>query len=429
MSQQSGSLVKVPHSKEAEEALIGAALINPDILALTEITANDFYIHRLRLVWSTMREMYQKGITPDFVTLTDALQSGGHMEMIGGAGYLASLLDIPSSLNADSYAAVIKDRSRRRAMIATATELAKAAYNDDAKLDEAQIKAITDLTASTYVRGAARPLREYVDNLELEVIERIANPLEIFGLQTGLLDFDNTTGGLQRGEVLYIGGDPGIGKSILMMQMSIGMAKHGSPGAIYSLEMKGAQMTRRIVSNMSKVETRKLRTGRMTKADMDAFTAAVEAARGLPVYMSDDSYLTTNQLRADLARLQAQHGIQWFALDYLLLMSDGDGQVDEIERSAMLSARIKRLSKEFDLAGITVNSVTKDGKIRGSNQVSHDADVIIMLTEHQPDMGAPKPNMRTLKFIKGRELANPRNAIHMVKAEGGYPAFLDVARV
>ena len=429
MSPQTASASKIPHSQEAEESLVGSALINPDILATVAIAPADFYIFRLRLVWTTMHDLYKRGITPDFVTLTDALHMTGSLEEIGGPAYLTGLIsDVPTSLNADSYAAVIKDKARRRAMLATANDLAKAAFDDAAKLDEANMQAIADLTSSTHVKGAARPLSEYVDELEIEVIDRIANPVEIFGIPTGILDYDHTTGGNQRGEVVYIGGEPGIGKSILMMQMALGMAKHQAPGAIYSLEMKGQQFTRRIVSNLGRVETRKLRTGFLNQEEANQFFAAAKVARSLPIHMSDESYLTTGALRADLARLRSQAGIQWFALDYLLLMSDGDGRVDEIERSAMLSARIKRLAKEFDLAGITVNSVTKDGKIRGSNQVSHDADVICMLVEHQPEMGNPKPNMRTLIFKKGRELANPKNAIHLLKG-AGFPAFMDVAHV
>ena len=212
--------------------------------------------------------------------------------------------------------------------------------------------------------------------------------------------------------------------SMLSMQMGIGMATKNKPGAIYSLEMLGLPVARRIVSGIGQIDTRKLKSGRLSDEEWTIFCQACEAAAQLPVYLSDASFWTTAGLRADLARLRQQNKIEWFVLDYLLLLSDGEGRLDEIERSALLSKRIKMLTKEFELAGITVNSVTKDGQdIRGSNQVKHDADVIMMLTEHQPEMGGkPKPNMRTCVFKKGRELADPRRYFHLVKADH-FPAF------
>ena len=418
---------QIPHSKEAEEALLGAALIDPEVVTRVDIPLDAFYIHRNRYVWESLRDLTNRGITPDFITLSDDLKARGRLEEIGGGAYLAGLIgDTITSLNAEQYADIVRDKARRRELIRVANDLAKAAFDQDAKLDGAQVVAIEALTRSSRVKGAARPLSEYVDRLMADVAERVKDPRDVFGIPTGVLDFDEITGGIQQSEVLYIGGDPGVGKSILAIQMGLGMAKH-KPGAIYSLEMAGMQVTRRIVSSLGRIETRKLRSGRLTQAELTTFAGACEAARRLPIHLSDESYLTSNALRSDLARLKAQAGIEWFVLDYLLLMSDGEGVTDEIERSALLSGRIKRLCKEFEIGGITVNSVTKDGKIRGSNQVSHDADIICMLTDHQPGYGAaPNPRMKTVTFKKGRELANPKTGFDLLKADGGYPAFLDV---
>lgn len=427
MSQTNALPNKIPYSLEAEEALLGAALIDPEVVTRVDLALDAFYIHRSAWIWESLRDLTQRGITPDFVTLTEDLHARGRLEEIGGAAYLAGLIaETPSSMGAENYAEIIRDKARRRGLIKIANDLAKAAFDQDAKIDGVQIAAIDALTRGAKVKGAARPLSEYVDRLSIDVAERVKNPKDVFGISTGVLDFDEITGGIQPSEVLYIGGDPGVGKSILSVQMGLGMAKH-KPGAIYSLEMSGLQVTRRIVSSIGKIETRKLRSGRMTEAEVRQFEGACKAARSLPIYMSDESYMTSNALRSDIARLKAQHGIEWFVLDYLLLMSDSDGMMDEIERSAMLSGRIKRLCKEFEIGGITVNSVTKDGKIRGSNQVSHDADIICMLTEHQPAYGGvPNPRMKTVRFIKGRDLSNPKTSFDLLKADGGYPAFLDV---
>ena len=427
MSPNSDLQNRIPSSKEAEDALIGAALIDPEVVTRVDLPLDAFYVHRNRWIWESLRDLTNRGITPDFVTLVEDLTNRGRLAEIGGAAYLAGMIaETPSSMGAENYADIIKDKARRRDMIAIANDLAKAAFDQDAKLDGAQIAAIERLTRSAKVKGAARPLAEYVDRLSAQVVELTKNPRDVFGIPTGVLDFDEITGGIQPSEVLYIGGDPGVGKSILSVQMGLGMAKH-KPGVIYSLEMSGMQVTRRIVSSIGRIETRKLRSGRLSSQEVAQFQGACEAARKLPVYLSDESYLTSNALRSDLARLKAQHNVEWFVLDYLLLMADSEGAMDEIERSAMLSGRIKRICKEFEIGGITVNSVTKDGKIRGSNQVSHDADIICMLTEHKPSYGEkPNPRIKTVTFIKGRELSNPKTSFDLQKADGGYPAFQDM---
>ena len=413
------------YSKEAEEAILGSALLNPGGIGLLHLESESFYVHRHRYVWEAMLRLQEKSYSVDVVTVAEELDRGGKLAEVGGPAALAGLVMAPpTSANAESYARIVQDKAARRKVVQAANELAKAAHDESKPIDDAVISVSQMLTGSIQPRGSAEHLSRYIKQLMDDVEERAKNPQDVFGLETGIIDFDRITGGLQPGETLYIGGDPGIGKSMLSMQMGIGMASRRKPGAIYSLEMLGLPVARRIVSSIGQLDTRKLKTGRLSDEEWTIFCQACDAAAQLPVYLSDASFWTTAGLRADLARLKQQSKIEWFVLDYLLLLSDSEGKLDEIDRSALLSKRVKMLTKEFELAGITVNSVTKDGQdIRGSNQVKHDADVIMMLTEHQPEMGGkPKPNMRTCVFKKGRELADPRTYFHLVKADH-FPAF------
>lgn len=417
-------------SDQAERALLGALIINPDGVNLLDVIAEDFYVHRNRWIFEAMTSLRRRKLDLDYITLIDELDTRGKLEEIGGPAYLSLLVnETASSLNAGDYAEIIKDKARRRAVLVHAQSLAKAAYGSEPP-DEAIMKAIEQLTVSMRLTAGARPFAEFASSLYDDVEERSKNPRDIFGYETGLGDFDRVTGGLQPGEVLYIGGEPGIGKSILSVQMGFGMAEHQHPGVIYSLEMLGMQVARRTVSAMARLETIKLKTGRMEGDDWSRFVQGVEHASSLPVFLCDDGYMTTAALRADLARLIARYGIRWFVLDYLYLLSDGSGTMEPTARTELLSSRIKLICKEFQLAGITVNSVTKDGEdIRGSGQVKHDADIIVMLKEHQPDMqtmNVKKDNMRTLVFKKARELAKPKAYLHLVK-DDNYPAFYDFA--
>src|SRR3990172_388948 len=416
------------YSQDAERAFLGSLLISPDSIRSTDVDIQDFYIHRHRCIYDVMKDLARQGINCDIVTLMDKLENNNKIEEIGGPSYLLGLLnDTPSSLHIEDYGEIIKDKARRRNIINTATELVKSAWGIDPP-DEAIIQAVQSLTQSISLAGGAKPINYYLAILYDEVEERIKNPTDVYGYSTGLFGLDKITGGMQPGEAFYIGGEPGIGKSILSVQLGMGMAENGYPGAIYSLEMLGTQLIRRSVSAIGKIPTIKLKTGNMDESDLHSFVEAIDKAGNLPVFISDESYLTTMTLRADLARLVALHGIKWFVLDYLYLLSDGSGKMEPTARTELLSSRIKLLCKEFRLAGITVNSVTKDGSdIRGSGQVKHDADVIAMLGDHIPDektSGVKHDNMRTLVFKKAREMAQPRRYLHLVKHDD-YPAFFD----
>ena len=405
--------LKLLYSQDAEESVLGAALINPDCVRYLDIEAKEFYIQKHQMIWSAITAM-DGNANIDIVTLTEELNKRGQLGAVGGAAALAGFINfVPSSIGAESYVKIIKDYSQRRTMLRVASELAKAAY-DSKTLDAATASAIDTLALGTSSDNASLHIRDIIGELYTEVEERSKNPKDIWGLETGFTDFDRATGGLQLGEVYYLAGEPGIGKSKLAIQMGINMGRSGIPGAIFSLEMGRKQLVRRSLSALAEVPTRNIKTGRMDADEWTRFNKASEAAQRYPIYINDNSSLTTTQLRAELSRLQARHHIQWGVVDYLLLMGDTEGR-NEIEQSAHLSRRIKSIAKSLNVALITVNSVTKDGmgeeaqatqkQIRGSGQVIHDADIIGILKQHVPGKWETKQdNLRTHVFVKGREL-------------------------
>ena len=210
---------------------------------------------------------------------------------------------------------------------------------------------------------------------------------------------------------------------------------------MYSLEMTGASVLRRTLSAKTQIPSRKLKTGQLDGDDWQAITDAVERLTALPVYLSDDATWTTTALRADLSRLKIQHGIKWFMVDYLALMSDQPGLIEH-ERIGIISRNMKLICRHLDLAGIFVHSMTKEGMkavvpnltaLRGEAGVAFDADVVCFLTDFKAvtpeDENVSKQdrdNMRTLFFGKGRELENPRRHIHYVKSPN-YPQFGEYA--
>lgn len=435
------------HSQEAEEGLLSSILIDPDSMTGLDLAPDHFYNARHKVIYAAMRQLWRGDTGIDVITLQDCLDQSGKLAEAGGAAYLLRLLALPvAAYNAPAYAAIIREKARRRRLLQLASELANTAHNDQANIDDTVTALIGKLAEGTTVTSGARPLSEFISQLYDEVGERAKNPRDVWGIPSGIAKYDALTGGHQTGELTILSGAPGMGKSILAMQMAA-MAGKNAPGAIYSVEMSGIQVARRLVSGQASISTKSLKTGRMDDADWPAFVSAVDVLSALPIYMSDASDWTTSSLHADLARLKAQHGIKWFVLDYLFLLKD-QGR-DEIERTAQISAGLKRICRSLDLAGIVVHSMNKAGisangnkgaetsggvpgqdQLRGSGQVIYDADVITFLTQYTPSAGPVSPaeqnNVRVLWFAKGREIEDDKRYILLVK-QPAFPSFREMA--
>jgi len=273
-------------------------------------------------------------------------------------------------------------------------------------------------------RGAAEHIERFTRKVLDEAIERMNNPLEIFGIPTGFRDLDEITGGLQPGEIMYLSGIPGTGKSIFAAQAGFQMAQNGHPGVIYSLEMSGEQVVRRRLSHQSKISVRQIKSGKFDPERLTDIIDAVSACDDLPLYLSDDVQWTTGSLRADLSRLKIQHQIEWFVLDYAYLLKDGIG-LSENDRTGQISAQLKSISRGLNLSGIVIHSLRKTSGVptgqdlRGNNQQFYDPDLLIFLTESSDD-----PNVIICTFGKGRELEKSKQSFRLVKLPG-YPALGD----
>jgi replicative DNA helicase len=436
--------VQTLHSPTTERALIGSVLIDPEVLTRLNVSEDDFYHREHAIIWNVIDTLARAGTHIDFVTLCNALDDRQQLKNVGGAAAIMGIIsDSVSSIHAESYANIISEKSQRRKLLRVAEDIAKLTLDESKSIQNELPAYIQRMVDSCAGKNSSRPISSYMSDLYDEVQERSQNPSDIWGIKTGFPTFDRVTGGLQNGESMILSGVPGVGKSMIAMQFAYQMGMN-TPGAIYSIEMKGLSVARRMVSGVGGVPSRNMKTGRMSDNDWTSFTQAVEKLSVLPVHMDDSANWNTTSLRSDLMRLKVTHNIQWFVLDYLFLLQDGIGK-DEIERTALASSGIKRICKELDIAGISVHSMTKGGMadkeipsqemLRGSGQVVYDADLITFLTKYNAnvDTGFDKvpardqDNVRVLWFGKGRELEDPRKFIRLVQRPG-FPAFAEYAK-
>lgn len=431
---QAPATPSIPHSREAEEAVLGSVLIDPNSLydLIPFLSSNDFYIHRHRWIWSAFVRLHDRVIPIDMLTVTDELDKAGQLEEIGGPAYLTALItQVPNSLNAESYGRIVHAHAVRCKLINAANNIAQLAYNEETEIEHVVSEAIKETSDLEVLSAGKTNLVQVGDLLKLvmdDVEERAKDPKEVWGFATGIPKFDKKTGGLQRGELAYLVGAPGAGKTWLDLGWSVELAKQ-APGITFSLEMKNIAVGRRVLSGISGVHTKAMKSGYLNDEDWPKLVNTLGECEKLPLWIDDTSY-DTNRLRATLAWMQREHGIQWFALDYALLLMDGGK--DETEQSKNISANLKRIVHDMNLCGLVLHSVTKVGMgvsdspnmgdQRGSGQAIHDADMQLFITnvyEKDPEITnlsqETKKKMATLWCSKGRELEESRFKIHLIR--------------
>ena len=409
------------YSIEAEKAVLGAVLINPECFKFMDLADTDFYKTDHQRIWAAYQAITLKHGIIDIVTVSEELKDRS-------IDLLALINDVPSSLHAEHYAEIVREKARRREIVNLASQMAKTAYDQTSDLEAEIPDYMTKLVSGARMATGAEHIRKALSELFDEVSERHADPKDIWGIATGFYDYDILTGGHHKGELTILSGKPGLGKSIIMMQMAMGMASQ-APGVIYEMEMGRTQTVRRSVSHESRVETRKMRNGKLVGDDWDDMVKAIESLQSLPVFLSDFTGWTTASLRADLARLKAQQQIEWFVVDYLYLLSDRYGK-DDHERLAYISKSLKNICKDLELSGLVIHSMTKSemesntpslAGMRGSGQIAYDADVAIYLLEDDQN----KNNVK-LYFAKFRE-DTPDRYIRLAR-DNGFPAFKTIEK-
>jgi replicative DNA helicase len=345
----------VPHNREAEEAVLGAVLINPDVLReISWLRADDFYIHRNRWVWMAMLALDKKGIPVDLVTLGEEIERSSYDVQLP---YLTSLLSqTPTSLHAGHYAEIVSDHARRRNDIQIANKIASGAYSTDG-VDRAHI--IDLLTKNTGNRTGALPVKNLLSAFYDGVVERSKDPRDVWGISTGITMLDKATGGLHRQQTTMLAGSPGVGKTTLLLQIMLEAAKHGWKVGIYELEMDAERLLARLISMLTGVPIRDMKSGRM-EHHWDNFNRGMALLEPLGLYICDNPVMDTAQVRADISRIKALHGLDLVGLDYLNLLTDRDGDDDNRNTTAK-AVRFRQTCREFDVSGVSVQSITKEG--------------------------------------------------------------------
>lgn len=407
----------IPHNVDAERATLGSVLINPESLhEIAWLTADHFYIHRHQFVWIAMVALESHGKPVDMITVSDEIERMGKSDDVP-VSYLTSLMmDVPTSVNIEHYAGIVREYAQRRADLDIAREIATAAYADG--VDRAKI--IDLLTKNSNIQNGAVPIGDMLNKFYENVEDRAKNPKDVWGISTSFASLDKSTGGLQKHTTTMLAGAPGVGKTTLLLQILLFAARSGYKTAIYELEMDAERLIARIVSMLTGVPIRDMKSGKMEN-HWENFNRGIEQLERIPLFISDEPEMDTMTIRADVARLKGTRGLDLVGLDYLNLLTDRMDE-DDNKNTTAKAVRFRQICRKFEVAGVSVQSVTKEGMrtavptladMSGPAEVGFSADNVFFLTND-----AENPERYSLLPAKMRDSDNGRKPIDLIKPKG-----------
>ncbi|MGK7875413.1 MAG: replicative DNA helicase [Xenococcaceae cyanobacterium] len=343
-----------PENIEAEAAILGGILLDPRAMeeVVDILTPDTFYVSAHGEIYRAALTLFREGKPTDLMMVTSYLADHEKLEGVGGTSRLATLVHrTVSAINIDRYAALVVDKYLRRQLIKEANEIAASAYDNSRDFEEV----IDEAEQRIFTVAQHRPTQEVEPVGDILIrnfneIEQYANGVVQPGLNTGLTEIDRITGGLQRQDLIIVGGRPSTGKTALSTNLAYNIALlHNLPVIIFSLEMSKEQLTYRLLSPLARIEYERLKAGRISLGELTPLTLAIGQLSELPIFIDDTSNPPVLEIRAKVRRIAAQHGqLGLVLIDYLQLMSgsDSSNRVQELDR---ISRELKQLAKDFNV--------------------------------------------------------------------------------
>lgn len=420
----------VPHSREAEEAVLGSILINPEAYyeVASFLQADDFYIHRHRWVWEAFISLNEKRSPIDILTVTEELERMNHLGEVGGAAYLSALVNnVPTSLHAEAYGHLVEETSVRRRMLSAANDIAKLAYQRetgiDYVMDEAE-KSIFGVSERRVTRDL-QPIKQVLSEVVARIDLLSRRDEETYGVPTGFIDLDKLLGGLQPSDFLLIAGRPGSGKTAFMLSAAKNAAQtHKKHVAIFSLEMSNEQLIQRLIAQETGIDSQRLRMGKLADDDWPLFSHAVEVLNDTHIFLDDTPALTPIQLRTKCRRLHMEFSLDLIVVDYLQLMSSGSRIENRVQEVSFISRNMKILARELNVPVLAAAQLSRAieqrsdkepqlSDLRESGSLEQDADIVMFI--HRPELyekDTLKKNIAQIKVAKHRN--GPTGTIELV---------------
>jgi replicative DNA helicase len=383
-----------PHSVESEESVLGSILLSSESAneVMDKLDADDFYLPAHQAIFRAITTLYNGNQPIDAITVTEELRRGNELDRAGGVAYVTRLLDIvPSAANIEYYAGIVEEHSQRRHLLRAGSVIHDLSF----KLED-EISMVLDRAEQTVLAVAGRKVGDGMSQLgglfnpileELEMLESAGN--EVTGLSTGFRDLDRKLTGLHPANLVIIAARPAMGKSALTANIAMNVAMDGKAVAMFSLEMAKEEVAQRMLCSMARIDSMKLRTGKIGDAAWPRLTDAAGKLYDAPIFVDDSPVVTVTDIRAKCRRLKRQHGLALIVVDYMQLMQ-GTARENRQQEIAEISRSLKNLARELEVPIIAVSQLNRNlesredkrprlGDLRESGSLEQDADVVIFI--------------------------------------------------
>lgn len=394
----------LPHNIEAEQAVLGAVLLDPVVFnqASQLLVVEDFFFPSHKKIFEKMVALSEQSKAIDMVTLNAEIVRDGDLETVGGTAYIASLVNgLPRTENIEHYANIVREKSILRRLIRlsddTMANCLKGDSDPSVVLEETErtIFAIAEHNIRTGFQSVDRILHGTIDELE----KRSRDQRMITGVPTGFRKFDEMTAGLQPSDMIVVAARPSMGKTAWCMNLALNAALAGNHSVgIFSLEMSQTQLVLRFLSSLAQADHQNLRTGYISKHDWERIHTAREDLRHARLYIDDTAVMSVVEMRSKARRLKLEFGLDLLIIDYLQLMGtreqDRRRQENRNQEIAAISRAIKGLAKELHIPVIAVSQLSRAPEqrtdhrpqlsdLRESGSIEQDADVVAFV--HRED--------------------------------------------
>ncbi len=384
-----------PHSKEAEESVLGALLLDKDaVIAVAEfLLSEDFYDERHKEIYEAILSLYEERTPVDVLTVTERLKKQKNLKKIGGASYLTDIANkVPTAAHVEHYGKIVKDHAVKRSLMKAATRLVEFSLDEGMSsgdlLDraESEVFSLTQKHLTKVFTSVRDTLAESFDRLD----ELHKQGEGLRGIATGFSDLDNATAGLQKSNLIILAARPGVGKSTFALNISqFASVTNKKKIGFFSLEMSKEELVDRLLVNQADIDAWRLKTGKLSEEDFTKLSTAMGVLAEAPLYIDDTPALSILEMRTKARRLQVEQGLDLIVVDYLQLARSRNLE-NRVQEVGEISQGLKNLARELKIPVLALSQLSRGiesrnikrpqlSDLRESGSIEQDADVVMFL--------------------------------------------------
>ncbi len=418
-----------PQQLEAEQSLLGGILLDNAGLpsAMETLTGDEFYRDAHRIIFRVIQELFERNEPVDLVTVVSLLSEKNKLEAVGGATYLASLVEsVPSATNVPAYAKIVNEKALLRRLIQAANEINSWCYGGGKNVEEILDHAESVIFAITEnrLRSSYSSIKDIVKK-SIESIERFQEHREmVTGVPSHFTDLDKLTAGFQPSDLIIVAARPSMGKTAFALNIARNAAlASGVPVGFFSLEMSREQLAMRLLCSEGRVDSHKIRTGFLSQQECGKLLSAAGIFMEAPIFIDDTPSISTLELRAKARRMKADRGLGLVVVDYLQLMRGRESSERREQEISDISRTLKGLAKELNVPVIALSQLNRKveernnkrplmSDLRESGAIEQDADVIAFI--YRDEVYNPTtPDKGIAEIIIGKQRNGPTGEVKL----------------